>query len=114
MKDLLKKVKAMFRSDAPAAAPDHAAPSKPAHDRKTAPRISISKEKINTLPIFKYGGKIHMVRHDAQVAAAVKELRREHVLGFDIETRPFAFGIGSREADYLARNPGVYIAFFFN
>ena len=112
MKDLLKKVKAMFRPDDAAAAPGHAAPSKPAHDRKTPPRISISKEKINTLPIFKYGGRIHVIRHDAQVAAAVKELRREHVLGFDIETRP-AFRKGESYPPALVQLAGASVVYVF-
>ena len=104
MKNLLKKVKALFRPKVHEEKPVRAM-------RKATPRISISKEKINTLPIFKYNGKIHLVRNDAQAAAAVKELRRERVLGFDIETRP-AFRKGESYPPallQLAGHSAVYI-----
>ena len=50
--------------------------------------VSISRDEINRLPLFKYEGQIHLIQTDSQAAAAVSELRRERILGFDIETRP--------------------------
>ena len=105
MRNLLKKVKAIFRPKPPAA------PLKSAPAHKPAALISISKEQINKLPLFKYEGKIHLVRNETQAAAAVKALRREHVLGFDIETRP-AFRKGESYPPallQLAGHSAVYI-----
>ena len=85
---LLKRAKAMFQQvgngwNAAGATPPAAQPA-----RETSRTISISRDDINKLPLFRYEGKIHLIQNDLEVAAAVSELRRERVLGFDIETRP--------------------------
>ena len=53
-----------------------------------AVRQSLSKEEINELPIYRYGGEIVQVDDAAGLHAAIERLRREKVLGFDTETRP--------------------------
>jgi len=85
---LLKKAKTMFQQVGSSWAPGNTSPNvqRPAH--ATARTVSISRDDINRLPLFKYEGQIHLVQSDAQAAVAVSELRRERVLGFDIETRP--------------------------
>ena len=105
MRNLLKKVKALFRPKVHEEKPNRAM-------QKAPPRISISKEKINTLPIFKYNGKIHLIQTDTQAAAAVKELRRERVLGFDIETRP-AFQKGESYPPALLQLAGASTVYVF-
>ena len=105
MRNLLRKVKALFRPKVHEKKPGHAAQQAPA-------RVSISKEKINTLPIFKYDGKIHLIQTEAQAAAAVKELRRERVLGFDIETRP-AFRKGESYPPALLQLAGASAVYVF-
>lgn len=48
----------------------------------------LSSEDINRLPIAAYRGPIHLINQRPQMLAAVKDLRRESLLGFDTEKRP--------------------------
>lgn len=48
----------------------------------------MTKEQINSYPITKYQGPIHLIRHPEDVEHAVAELEKETLLGFDTETRP--------------------------
>jgi ribonuclease D len=48
----------------------------------------LSREDINTLPIFHYPGKVILIRTSEGVKKAVERLSGETVLGFDTETRP--------------------------
>lgn len=48
----------------------------------------MSGEEINQLELVSYSGPIHVVRSPGQVRDAVRELRRDSMLGFDTETRP--------------------------
>lgn len=48
----------------------------------------ISKEEINTLPLFEFTGKIELITTTEDAITAAKELSRETLLGFDTETRP--------------------------
>lgn len=60
-------------------------------------RTKMSKEQINSLPIRKWEGAIHLVNSDDGVAEAVARLQRESILGFDTETKPvFRKGISHR------------------
>ncbi|MDR2892525.1 MAG: 3'-5' exonuclease domain-containing protein 2 [Deltaproteobacteria bacterium] len=49
---------------------------------------SLSKEEINTLPIYRYDGKIVQVDDADKLRVAIERLRQEKVLGFDTETKP--------------------------
>lgn len=49
---------------------------------------SITKEEINTLPTFKYTGKIQLITSSLSAKKALKHLAKEKILGFDTETRP--------------------------
>lgn len=53
-----------------------------------ATRPRMTKEQINTHPIRKYEGHIHLIRNPERVEQAVRQLEKEKVLGFDTETRP--------------------------
>lgn len=48
----------------------------------------LSKDDINTLPLFHYSGPVTIVRTSEEMEQAVGSLRKEPVLGFDTETRP--------------------------
>ncbi|MDR1684961.1 MAG: 3'-5' exonuclease domain-containing protein 2 [Desulfovibrio sp.] len=56
-----------------------------------ATRARLGKDEVNALPLFRYGGKITLVRTDADVRHTLSRLGRAHVLGFDTETRPSFF-----------------------
>ena len=49
---------------------------------------SLSKEEINLLPLRAWEGPITLVQDDEALSAALEDMRKEHVLGFDTETRP--------------------------
>lgn len=50
--------------------------------------ITISKDHLATLPAAEYTGKIVIVDTPEKVEAAVKELSKSPLIGFDTETRP--------------------------
>nr|WP_027178359.1 3'-5' exonuclease [Maridesulfovibrio bastinii] len=47
-----------------------------------------SKEEINELPLQQYEGEIVLIDKEEDVAAAMHEIGKEPILGFDTETRP--------------------------
>jgi ribonuclease D len=49
---------------------------------------SVTPEEVNALPLSYYEGKIVLIKDPEKVAAAVEEISRHSVLGFDTETRP--------------------------
>ena len=51
-------------------------------------RRNIDKEEIAALPLHQYTGEISLVNTPAALAAAMQDIRRESVVGFDTETRP--------------------------
>ena len=85
---ILKKAKAMFVQVGNGWTSGTVEPNVQQPVQKAALTVSISRDEINKLPLFKYDGPIHVVKTDSEAHAAVSELRRERVLGFDIETRP--------------------------
>lgn len=48
----------------------------------------IAKEFINKLPLYRYDGQIEVVSSIADITNAIKELGKESILGFDIESQP--------------------------
>ena len=48
----------------------------------------ISKDEINQLPLVRFGGKIHVVREEKDLAVAARKIRNAEVLGFDVESKP--------------------------
>lgn len=48
----------------------------------------IDKAVLNTLPLSRYDGPIHLINQNDQVDAAVATLSQATILGFDTETRP--------------------------
>lgn len=67
----------------------------PLNNKNTTFAQSISKEEINKLPLTEYAGPTQLVRNQEDLEVALKEIRREKVLGFDTETRP-----SFRKADF--------------
>jgi ribonuclease D len=57
----------------------------PAHEK---PSKDMPKEALNDLPLRTYGGPVHVIDSPRHLAETARRLRREHVLGFDTETRP--------------------------
>ena len=56
-----------------------------------------SKAEINSLPLRKWEGRVHLVHSDEQMSQAVSRLQNESVIGFDVETRPaFRKGVSYR------------------
>ncbi len=53
-----------------------------------SPSIKITKEEVNSLPLEAYEGPVALVDSPSSLAAALRELRKEYVLGFDTESRP--------------------------
>lgn len=74
---------------------------------------SIPKEATRTLPLLRFGGRIHLVDTDEGLQNALKAIGKENVLGFDTETKPtFRKGehnraaivqLAAREDAYLIR-----------
>ena len=63
------------------------------------PTGKLSKSEINDLPIRKWEGKINLIDSDERVVDAILQLQNEHVIGFDVETRPaFKKGVSYRPA----------------
>lgn len=50
--------------------------------------VKISRDAVNQLPIRRYEGRIEIVSDEPSLAKALAELKGEHVLGFDTESRP--------------------------
>ena len=57
--------------------------------------LTISKDEINELPLYQFGGKITLVESKEEALKAVTLLKDEKILGFDTETRA-AFKKGER------------------
>ncbi|GHU94845.1 3'-exoribonuclease [Deltaproteobacteria bacterium] len=51
-------------------------------------RRRLSSEEINSLPLYRYGGEVHLVRSLTELKRVLSDLAAELVLGFDTETRP--------------------------
>ena len=50
--------------------------------------VSISKEKLATLPAASFPGKISVIDREDEVKDAIKEIKKFSIIGFDTETRP--------------------------
>ncbi len=74
--------------------------------------IEVSKEQQRLLPPLSYSGKIHMIRSDRAARVAIKELKRERVLGFDTETRA-AFRKGEAYPPALIQLAGEKAVYLF-
>lgn len=75
----------------------------------TLPRLT--KEQINSFPIMKYEGPIHLVRDADHAEMAAEELAKETILGFDTEARP-TFRSGQKHLPavlQLAGETAVYV-----
>ena len=72
----------------------------------------LTKEQINTRPIRKYRGPIHLIREPEKVEQAVEQLEKEKVLAFDTETRP-TFRVGERYLPSVLQLSGEHAAYVF-
>ncbi|MDD2236992.1 MAG: 3'-5' exonuclease domain-containing protein 2 [Kiritimatiellae bacterium] len=71
----------------------------------------LSHEDINALSLRSYQGVIHFIRDSEEVDKAVEKICQDHVLGFDIESKP-CFRKGEKNPPallQLAGSDGVYI-----
>ena len=50
--------------------------------------VTISKEKLSTLPAAEYNGRICVVDTPEKMKEAITELKKAKIIGFDTETRP--------------------------
>ena len=75
--------------------------------------VTISKEKLATLPAAGYDGKISVIDNQSKMVDAIKALNKADIIGFDTETRPsFKKGLyynvaliqlSTKECSYLFR-----------
>lgn len=56
--------------------------------KHSEPKINISKEEINTLPLGAFEGEIHLITEEKKANAVFEELATHEIVGFDTETRP--------------------------
>jgi ribonuclease D len=62
--------------------------SRPASSPASETPLSISREAMNELPIRRYEGPLCLIESPADLERAMRDMRRESVVGFDTETRP--------------------------
>ena len=75
-------------------------------------QYAISKIEINKLPLLQFSSAIHVIREDCEVEAALGDVGRNDLLGFDIETRP-AFRKGQRYRPSLLQLAGRDAVYLF-
>jgi ribonuclease D len=80
---------------------DHNDQHQPRRMTRGAPR-EISRDDLVELPLQRYEGIVHRVATPDEVAAAMADIRQEHVVGFDTETRP-AFRKGESHLPAIAQ-----------
>ncbi len=72
----------------------------------------MSRQEINECPVRHYEGPVNIVRSKADLSAAIEELRKETILGFDTETRP-AFTKGRKYPPALVQLGGEHAVYLF-
>ena len=72
----------------------------------------LTKEQINSYPIMKYEGPIHVVKHAEQAEYAAAELAKETLLGFDTEAKP-TFRSGQSHLPALLQLAGEEAVYVF-
>ena len=72
----------------------------------------ISKEEVNQLPLQQYDGEIHIIADPKDVSAAMAEIRRHPIAGWDTETKP-AFRRGQNHPTALLQIAVPGYAFLF-
>jgi len=72
----------------------------------------MTKDEINTCPIRRYEGAVHIIRSECELDEAVRCLKNERYLGFDTETRP-AFRKGEHYSPALIQLAGETDVFIF-
>lgn len=71
---------------------------------------TISKEEIARLPLVQYTGEIQLVRTQKELKQAVKELKKETVLGFDTESKP-SFNKGTMHSIAVVQLAGAEVVY---
>lgn len=74
-------------------------------------RARLTKDEINALPLIQYEGPVYFVTRDSELGPALAVLRKQRILGFDIETPPvFRKGVSHLPALLqLAADKEVYV-----
>ena len=75
-------------------------------------QVSIDKVEINRLHLKKYTGPVELIRNEQAFECAIRELKKESVLGFDTETRP-AFRKGESYMPSLVQLGGENKVYLF-
>lgn len=86
--------------------PSRAAIERPGFDRR------MTREEINQCPVRMYEGPTHIIRSRHELTDAAQKLRKEPVLGFDIETRP-SFTRGETYSPALLQLAGSKAVYLF-
>lgn len=73
---------------------------------------AISKQEVADLPIRRYAGEVRLVGTPAEADRAMADIRAEHVVGFDTETRP-AFIRGQSFLPCLAQVATSHAVYLF-
>jgi hypothetical protein len=74
--------------------------------------VTISKDEVNRLPLVRYNGEIRLVRTPTELSGALRNLRKETLLGFDTETRP-SFRKGQSHLPSLVQLAGEDTVYLF-
>lgn len=53
-----------------------------------SPKVTISADEINLLPLKAYDGKVHVITEEKNLSKVFREVAKHDVVGFDTETRP--------------------------
>lgn len=72
----------------------------------------ITSEQINALPVRRYEGEVQLLATRDELARAMADIRGEHVVGFDTETRP-AFRKGESHLPCLAQVASARAVYLF-
>jgi len=73
---------------------------------------AISKEEIAGLPIGRYDGDVCLVQSEQDLERAMEDLRNEHIVGFDTESRP-SFRKGERHLPCLIQAATARTVYLF-
>ncbi|MCH5230670.1 MAG: 3'-5' exonuclease domain-containing protein 2 [Muribaculaceae bacterium] len=77
--------------------------------------VTISKEKLATLPAAVYTGKIELIDNTDKLNAAIDTLKKSSIIGFDTETRPsFRRGLQHKVSLIQLATPGQCFLFRTN
>jgi ribonuclease D len=89
-------------------------PSMDQHESAPTPAVrrTIPHEELMQLPVVRYRGAIQFIKTEDELRSALQEIRSEHVVGFDTETRP-TFRKGQFHAPSLVQIATSHAVYLF-